>query len=226
MGKPMTGHLMRAGHQLVVHDRNPVDELVRDGAERAANPREVAEESDIVITMLPDSPHVREVVSGEDGILAGASSGQLVEACNQIVVGSTSRRSARRSWWAPRPASIRRSSSRPAGRVGRKPRHRDEGPQLPRARLQAGVPHRPAPQGPRRRAGHGARVRAVGPGDVAAPDAGRAAGQGPRRRRSLGDPHRAQDASQHTIGNSARSAGSRRRTHNHDGRETECRGWT
>lgn len=78
MGKPMADNLMRAGHQLVVHDHNPVDELVRDGAERAANPREVAEASDIVITMLPDSPHVREVVSGEDGILAGASSGQLV----------------------------------------------------------------------------------------------------------------------------------------------------
>jgi len=78
MGKPMADNLMRAGHQLVVHDHNPVDELVRDGAERAATPREVAEASDIVITMLPDSPHVREVVSGEDGILAGASSGQLV----------------------------------------------------------------------------------------------------------------------------------------------------
>lgn len=78
MGKPMADNLMRAGHQLVVHDHNPVDELVRDGAERAANPREVAEASDIVITMLPDSPHVREVVSGEDGIMAGAPSGQLV----------------------------------------------------------------------------------------------------------------------------------------------------
>lgn len=74
MGKPMAGHLMDAGYELVVHNRNrdAVDELVGRGATEAHSGKEVAEQSDIVITMLPDSPDVESVALGEGGIIKGA----------------------------------------------------------------------------------------------------------------------------------------------------------
>lgn len=58
MGKPMSKNLIKAGYELVVLDRNQavVDELSALGAEVAASPREIAERSEIVITMLPNSP--------------------------------------------------------------------------------------------------------------------------------------------------------------------------
>jgi 2-hydroxy-3-oxopropionate reductase len=80
MGKPMARNLIRAGYDLVVHNRSPgpVEELSGEGAEAAGGPREVAQNSDIIITMLPDSPHVREVVAGENGVLEGINEGSLV----------------------------------------------------------------------------------------------------------------------------------------------------
>jgi 2-hydroxy-3-oxopropionate reductase len=77
MGKPMSMNLMKAGYQLVVLDRNQaaVAEVVAAGAEQAATPREVAERAEIVITMLPNSPQVKEVVLGEGGILEAARAG-------------------------------------------------------------------------------------------------------------------------------------------------------
>jgi len=77
MGKPMSMNLMKAGYQLVVLDRNQaaVAEMVAAGAEQAATPREVAERAEIVITMLPNSPQVKEVVLGEGGILEAARAG-------------------------------------------------------------------------------------------------------------------------------------------------------
>ncbi len=79
MGKPMAGHLMDAGYELVVHNRNrdAVDELVGKGAAEAHSGKEVAEQSDIVITMLPDSPDVESVALGEGGILEGAHGGLI-----------------------------------------------------------------------------------------------------------------------------------------------------
>jgi 2-hydroxy-3-oxopropionate reductase len=80
MGKPMARNLMEAGYELTVHNRSPekAEELGEEGATVAATPREVAEKSDVVITMLPDSPQVREVVAGEDGVLEGIKEGSLV----------------------------------------------------------------------------------------------------------------------------------------------------
>jgi len=80
MGRPMARNLMRAGHELVVHSRSrgPVDELVGEGAEAAESPREVAERCWATITMLPDSPDVREAMLGEAGALAGASEADLL----------------------------------------------------------------------------------------------------------------------------------------------------
>jgi 2-hydroxy-3-oxopropionate reductase len=80
MGAPMARNLVEAGHPLVVHSRSrgPVDELVAAGAEPASSPREVAERAAVVITMLPDSPAVEDVVLGSDGVLEGASEGDLL----------------------------------------------------------------------------------------------------------------------------------------------------
>ena len=80
MGRPMSHNLIEAGQQLVVldHHRDHVEELAAAGAGTASSPREVAEQSDTTILMLPDSPAVEEVVFGDDGALAGASEGDLV----------------------------------------------------------------------------------------------------------------------------------------------------
>ena len=79
MGKPMADHLIDAGYELVVHNRNrdAVDELVGNGAAEAYSGKEVAEQSDIVITMLPDSPDVESVALGEGGIIEGAHEGLI-----------------------------------------------------------------------------------------------------------------------------------------------------
>ncbi len=80
MGKPMARNLMKAGYQLVVHNRSrgPVEELEREGAEGVNSPAEVAERSDVIITMLPDTPDVRQVVEGEQGVLEGIREGSLL----------------------------------------------------------------------------------------------------------------------------------------------------
>ena len=80
MGAPMSRNLLEAGHSLVVLDvhAEPMEAAAAAGAETASSPREVAERSDIVITMLPDSPAVEQVMFGDEGVLAGASEGDLV----------------------------------------------------------------------------------------------------------------------------------------------------
>jgi 2-hydroxy-3-oxopropionate reductase len=80
MGKPMARNLLKAGHVLMVHNRSrtAVDELTKEGARPMNNAKEVAEHSDIVVTMLPDSPDVELVYGGEQGIFAGARSGTLL----------------------------------------------------------------------------------------------------------------------------------------------------
>jgi 2-hydroxy-3-oxopropionate reductase len=81
MGKPMARNLMQAGYELVLYNRTreKAEELAEDGgAEVAADPREVAQNSEIIVTMLPDSPQVRDVVVGESGVLEGISEGVLL----------------------------------------------------------------------------------------------------------------------------------------------------
>ncbi|MGH7661725.1 MAG: 2-hydroxy-3-oxopropionate reductase [Vulcanimicrobiaceae bacterium] len=79
MGKPMARNLMKAGHKLVVHNRSrgAVDELVKEGAKGANSPKEVAAQSDLIITILPDSPDVESVVLGSEGIASGIKSGAI-----------------------------------------------------------------------------------------------------------------------------------------------------
>jgi 2-hydroxy-3-oxopropionate reductase len=77
MGRPMAANLLRAGYPVVAYNRSraPLSELVREGAQPAGSAQEAAERSEVTITMLPDSPQVSEVI---DGVLAGATAGQLV----------------------------------------------------------------------------------------------------------------------------------------------------
>ena len=80
MGKPMSKNLIKAGYSLVVADHNPqaVAEVIAAGAETAANAKAIAEQCDVIITMLPNSPHVKEVALGENGIIDGAKPGLVV----------------------------------------------------------------------------------------------------------------------------------------------------
>lgn len=80
MGKPMSKNLIKAGYQLVVCDFNKESaaELVSLGAEEAATAKEVAEICDVIIKMLPNSPHVRTVALGENGIIDGAKPGTVL----------------------------------------------------------------------------------------------------------------------------------------------------
>ncbi len=77
MGKPMAKNLVKAGYQLIVSDFNKeaVKELEALGAEVGSNPKEIAERSEMVITMLPNSPNVKQVALGENGLIEGAHEG-------------------------------------------------------------------------------------------------------------------------------------------------------
>jgi len=91
MGAPMARHLLETGFPLTVHSRSPapVDALVSDGAVRATSPAEVAGASDVVITMLPDTPDVEHVMLGDVGVAAGAAAGALVIDMSTIDPGPT-----------------------------------------------------------------------------------------------------------------------------------------
>ena len=79
MGRPMARNLIAAGHALVVYDKfAPADDLVALGAKAGTSSKDVAAQCDIVITMLPNSPQVREAVLGADGVLDGARPGTIV----------------------------------------------------------------------------------------------------------------------------------------------------
>jgi len=80
MGLPMAKNLLKTGLSLVIYNRSrkPVDELVALGATGAVSSRELAEKSDIIITMLPDSPDVWKVILGEGGVVEGVKAGSIV----------------------------------------------------------------------------------------------------------------------------------------------------
>ncbi|ORM66480.1 2-hydroxy-3-oxopropionate reductase [Pantoea rodasii] len=80
MGKPMSKNLVKAGYSLVVRDHNVSNEaeLVELGATVAKTPKEVAEQVDVLITMVPNSPQVKEVCLGANGIIEGAKPGLIV----------------------------------------------------------------------------------------------------------------------------------------------------
>lgn len=80
MGKPMAKNLLKAGYKLVAFDVLPasLQEVVTAGAEKGSSPADVASKVDVVITMLPNSPHVKEAVLGRNGVIEGAKKSCLV----------------------------------------------------------------------------------------------------------------------------------------------------
>jgi 2-hydroxy-3-oxopropionate reductase len=80
MGKPMAKNLLKAGHEVVCFDVNKdnVENVVAAGAKAAASAADVASRVPLVITMLPNSPHVKSVVMGEGGVLEGAAEGLIL----------------------------------------------------------------------------------------------------------------------------------------------------
>lgn len=79
MGRPMAKNLLKAGYKLIVYDKfAKFDDLVALGAEGGSSNKEVASKSDVVITMLPNSPQVKEVILGPGGVIEGSKAGQIV----------------------------------------------------------------------------------------------------------------------------------------------------
>lgn len=91
MGKPMAQNLQQAGHTLFLsehHDNAPA-ELLGDNGIALANPKEVAQEAEFVIVMVPDTPQVEDVLFREDGVAAGLSAGKLVIDMSSISPSAT-----------------------------------------------------------------------------------------------------------------------------------------
>ena len=79
MGRPMVKNLIKAGYKLIVYDKfAPLDDVVALGATAGASNKDVASKSDLVITMLPNSPHVKEAILGKDGVVEGIKPGIIV----------------------------------------------------------------------------------------------------------------------------------------------------
>lgn len=77
MGKPMAGHLIKGGHALFLHSRSGVPkDLLEQGGKACSSPEEVAKNADIVVTMLPDTPDVKSVLFGENGVAQGLGVGR------------------------------------------------------------------------------------------------------------------------------------------------------
>lgn len=80
MGKPMVKNLLKAGYEVLAYDviQKNLDDVVAAGAAAADSSKAVAEKCSLIITMLPNSPHVKSVVLGENGVLEGAKPGTIL----------------------------------------------------------------------------------------------------------------------------------------------------
>jgi 2-hydroxy-3-oxopropionate reductase len=79
MGRPMAGHLQAGQHKLFLHDVAPLpQELIEGGGVACKSGKQVAQESEVIIIMVPDTPHVEAVLFGADGVAAGLSKGKIV----------------------------------------------------------------------------------------------------------------------------------------------------
>src|SRR5436305_9920878 len=79
IGTPMAGHLIKSGHRVFLHSRRGAPTALTDaGGSACANSADVAQKADIVITMVPDTPNVEEVLFGEHGVAKGLSEGKIV----------------------------------------------------------------------------------------------------------------------------------------------------
>jgi 2-hydroxy-3-oxopropionate reductase len=97
MGKPMARNLVKAGFEVTVFDirPEPVAELVVAGAKPAGSPGEAASRSEVIITMLPNSPHVKEAVLGKGGVIEGVRAGSIMVDMSSIAPSASQEISAR-----------------------------------------------------------------------------------------------------------------------------------
>ena len=93
MGRPMAGHLLAAGHQLFLHDKLPPlpEELLAGGAVACDSAREAAEQAEVVILMVPDTPDVEAALFDVDSVAAGLGPGKLVIDMSSISPTATAR---------------------------------------------------------------------------------------------------------------------------------------
>jgi 3-hydroxyisobutyrate dehydrogenase len=91
MGKPMAINLLKAGNELYVFDvvAPAVAEMVAQGAKACSTPKELAQVTDLIITMLPNSKIVESILTGENGLLAGGKPGQVIIDMSSVAAGST-----------------------------------------------------------------------------------------------------------------------------------------
>jgi 2-hydroxy-3-oxopropionate reductase len=90
MGRPMAAHLAQGGHKLQVYDRKPIPQDLLDlGAARCGSSKEVAQKSDVIVTMVPDTPDVAAALFDPDGVAAGLSPGKLVVDMSSISPADT-----------------------------------------------------------------------------------------------------------------------------------------
>ncbi len=80
MGRPMVLNLMKAGYEVAVYDivKENVEQMAARGAEAKCSAKEASQDCEVIITMLPNSPHVKAAVLGEDGVLEGARPGRIL----------------------------------------------------------------------------------------------------------------------------------------------------
>ena len=97
MGRPMATNLLKAGHSLIVHNRSPqaVEALVALGARRAESPAEIARETTRIITMVPDSPDVEQVLEGPNGVFGAMQRGTIIIDHSSIAPGVARRLAAK-----------------------------------------------------------------------------------------------------------------------------------
>ena len=93
MGRPMAKNILKKGYPLVVNSRSqgPVDDLVAAGAERASSPADVARRATRIITMVPDSPDVEQVLEGPNGVFSAIQPGTIIIDMSSIAPGPARR---------------------------------------------------------------------------------------------------------------------------------------
>jgi 2-hydroxy-3-oxopropionate reductase len=90
MGRPMAEHLQKGGHALFVYDIGKLPEdLLSGGAKGCSSGKEVAQNSDVIITMVPDTPHVEAALFGKEGVAEGLSPGKIVVDMSSIAPVAT-----------------------------------------------------------------------------------------------------------------------------------------
>jgi len=92
MGAPMAAHLLAGGHRLYLHDiKNPPFDLIEKGATVCTSASEVASRADVIIVMVPDTPHVEAALFGENGVAKGLKPGAIVVDMSSISPMETKR---------------------------------------------------------------------------------------------------------------------------------------